>query len=88
MDNEAKMDIIQQLTDFKELEDIRHIDVYLNNGNFVSCNVSNLELNETGFLYSFSLDDGCSFKYYVPYENISYIAVTYGCPKSLNELGE
>lgn len=87
MDNESIMDIKQQLADFKELEDVRHIDVYIDNGSLVSCN-TDMELKETGLLYSFTMEDGCSFKYYVPYDKIAYVSVVYDCPKRLSDLGE
>lgn len=88
MNNESIMDIKQQIMNFSQLEDIRHIDAYLDNHSSISFKPNGLELEETGFLYSLNMSDGCSFKYYVPYEKIVYISVVYNCPKSLNSSGE
>lgn len=86
MDEETILDIKQQLMDFLELEEIKHIDIRLKSGNLVSHGLdSNLEFKETGFICHFDMEDGCSFRHYVPYENIDYISATYNCPRRLGE---
>lgn len=70
------------------LEDVIGINFYMSNGNSISFDFredASLEISDTSCTYTHIVRDGCSIRYYVSYENVSYISVIYGCPKVLED---